>query len=60
MFDVNGMVVTARTDISDQMKVFAQNTNAVSITEALKNADVFLGRVWFSLRLQKLKAEKCK
>ena len=43
MFDVNGMVVTARTDISEQMKVFAQNTNAVSITEALKNADVFLG-----------------
>lgn len=43
MFDVNGMVVTTRTDISEQMKVFAQNTNAVSITEALKNADVFLG-----------------
>ena len=43
MFDVNGMVVASRSDISEQMKVFAQNTNAVSITEALKNADVFLG-----------------
>jgi malate dehydrogenase (oxaloacetate-decarboxylating)(NADP+) len=43
MFDVNGMVVSSRPDISEQMKVFAQNTNAVGITEALKNADVFLG-----------------
>jgi malate dehydrogenase (oxaloacetate-decarboxylating)(NADP+) len=43
MFDVNGMVVASRSDISEQMKVFAQNTNAISITEALKNADVFLG-----------------
>ncbi len=43
MFDVNGMVVASRSDISEQMKVFAQNTNAVGITEALKNADVFLG-----------------
>ncbi len=27
MFDVNGMVVASRSDISEQMKVFAQNTN---------------------------------
>ena len=43
MFDVNGMVVQSRTDISEQMKFFAQNTEAVSVTEALKGADVFLG-----------------
>jgi malate dehydrogenase (oxaloacetate-decarboxylating)(NADP+) len=43
MFDVNGMVVAARTDISEQMKSFAQDRTAVSITEALSGADVFLG-----------------
>jgi len=43
MFDVNGMVVKSRSDISEQMKLFAQNTTAISVTEALKGADVFLG-----------------
>lgn len=43
MFDVNGMVVSSRSDISEQMKIFAQNAEAVSVTEALKGADVFLG-----------------
>lgn len=43
MFDVNGMVVSSRSDISEQMKIFAQNAEAISVTEALKGADVFLG-----------------
>lgn len=43
MFDVNGMVVRSRTDLSEQMQQFAQDTSAVSITEALQGADMFLG-----------------
>jgi malate dehydrogenase (oxaloacetate-decarboxylating)(NADP+) len=43
MFDVDGMVVTSRSDISEQMKTFAKNQDAILIGEALNNADVFLG-----------------
>jgi malate dehydrogenase (oxaloacetate-decarboxylating)(NADP+) len=43
MFDVNGMVTTARTDISRQMQHFAQDIPSLSVTEALRGADVFLG-----------------
>lgn len=43
MFDVNGMVVKSRQDLSEQMKLFAQDGPAQSVTEALKGADVFLG-----------------
>jgi malate dehydrogenase (oxaloacetate-decarboxylating)(NADP+) len=43
MFDVNGMVVSARNDISEQMKIFAKDIQSIPITEALKGADVFLG-----------------
>lgn len=43
MFDINGMVVSARKDLSPQMQAFAQSVSAVSITQALQDADVFLG-----------------
>lgn len=43
MFDVNGMVVSSRSDISEQMKNFARDMAPVPISTALKDADLFLG-----------------
>jgi len=43
MFDVDGMIVTGRTDLSDLQKRYAQNCNSMSLKEAIVNADVFLG-----------------
>ncbi|NUY81598.1 NADP-dependent malic enzyme [Flavobacterium sp. MAH-1] len=43
MFDVNGVLTTDRTDLSDLQKIYAKNIKNISLGEALKGADVFLG-----------------
>ncbi len=43
MFDVNGVLSTDRTDLADLQKKYAQDVKDISLAEALKGADVFLG-----------------
>lgn len=43
MFDINGMLVDTRTDMSPQMKLFSKNSAAQTMAEALTQADVFIG-----------------
>ena len=43
MFDKDGMLVNSRTDLSDLQRKYAKDTAAVSLAEAIKGADVFLG-----------------
>ncbi|WP_417354055.1 NADP-dependent malic enzyme [Flavobacterium sp.] len=43
MFDKDGMLVTGRTDLLDLQLKYAKNTEAVSLAEAVKGSDVFLG-----------------
>jgi malate dehydrogenase (oxaloacetate-decarboxylating)(NADP+) len=43
MFDKDGMLVNSRTDLSDLQRKYAKDTVAVSLGEAIKGRDVFLG-----------------
>ncbi len=43
MLDSKGVLSTKRNDLNDIKKEFAINTNAQSLSDALENADVFLG-----------------
>jgi len=43
MFDSKGLVVKSRTDLDEYKKQFAQDGPSVSLEEAMKGADVFIG-----------------
>lgn len=43
MFDSKGLIVSSRTDIDEYKKQFAQNIAPVTLEEAMKGADVFIG-----------------
>ncbi|WP_167342629.1 MULTISPECIES: NADP-dependent malic enzyme [Nonlabens] len=43
MYDVDGLITTSRTDLGDMQMQFAREMDTVSMREAFKNADVFLG-----------------
>ncbi len=43
MFDKDGMLVSSRNDLSDLQRKYAKDGNAVTLAEAIKGADVFLG-----------------
>jgi malate dehydrogenase (oxaloacetate-decarboxylating)(NADP+) len=43
MFDVDGMLTTQRNDLSDLQKRYAKHDSAISLSQALENADMFLG-----------------
>ena len=41
--DINGVLHTGRTDLSEQQKPFAKDTPMRTLAEAIKGADIFLG-----------------
>ena len=41
--DINGVLHTGRTDLSEQQKPFAKDTSMRTLAEAIKGADIFLG-----------------
>ena len=41
--DINGVLHTGRTDLSEEQKIFAKDTPLRTLTEAIKGADIFLG-----------------
>ncbi|MGB3591873.1 MAG: NADP-dependent malic enzyme [Nonlabens sp.] len=43
MFDVDGLITTLRTDLGDMQMSYARDMKAISMREAFRNADVFLG-----------------
>ncbi len=43
MFDVDGLITTSRTDLGKEQMRFARDMISVSMAEAFKSADVFLG-----------------
>lgn len=43
MFDTKGMIVISRTDLDENKKLFAQDATALTLAEAMKGADVFIG-----------------
>jgi malate dehydrogenase (oxaloacetate-decarboxylating)(NADP+) len=43
MFDKDGMLVNSREDLSDLQRKYSKDGPAISLGEAVKNADVFLG-----------------
>lgn len=43
MFDKDGMLVNSRTDLSDLQRKYAKDGEAVTLSQAIKGADVFLG-----------------
>ncbi|MGQ2982829.1 NADP-dependent malic enzyme [Flavobacterium sp.] len=43
MFDKDGMLVNSRTDLSDLQRKYAKDGGTLSLAEAIKGADVFLG-----------------
>jgi malate dehydrogenase (oxaloacetate-decarboxylating)(NADP+) len=43
MFDVNGLLVNSRTDLSDLQKIYSKNCEPATLSEIIVNADVFLG-----------------
>jgi malate dehydrogenase (oxaloacetate-decarboxylating)(NADP+) len=43
MCDSTGVITKLRTDLDEQKKYFAQDVSISTLTEALKNADVFVG-----------------
>jgi len=43
MFDKDGMLVNSRADLSDLQRKYAKDGGALSLAEAIKGADVFLG-----------------
>jgi malate dehydrogenase (oxaloacetate-decarboxylating)(NADP+) len=43
MFDSKGLITTSRTDIDEHKQQFAKNTRDITLEQALKDADVFIG-----------------
>lgn len=43
MFDKDGMLVNSREDLSDLQRKYAKDVNPLTLAEAVKGADVFLG-----------------
>jgi len=43
MFDIDGLITTSRTDLGAEQMRFAKDMEPVSLSEAFKGADVFLG-----------------
>ncbi|HRP90148.1 MAG TPA: NADP-dependent malic enzyme [Edaphocola sp.] len=43
MFDIDGLINNERTDLDENRMFFAQNIAKISIAEAMKDADVFIG-----------------
>jgi malate dehydrogenase (oxaloacetate-decarboxylating)(NADP+) len=43
MFDSKGLIVKSRTDLDEHKELFALDTPSVSLPEAMKGADVFIG-----------------
>jgi malate dehydrogenase (oxaloacetate-decarboxylating)(NADP+) len=43
MFDIDGLITTSRTDLGEEQMRFARDMEPVSLSEAFKEADVFLG-----------------
>jgi malate dehydrogenase (oxaloacetate-decarboxylating)(NADP+) len=43
MFDSKGLITTSRTDIDEYKKQFARNSKDISLEQALKDADIFIG-----------------
>ena len=41
--DINGVLHTGRTDLSEEQKLFAKDTPLRTLAEAIKGADIFLG-----------------
>ena len=41
--DINGVLHTGRTDLSEEQKLFARDTPMRTLAEAIKGADIFLG-----------------
>ena len=41
--DINGVLHTGRTDLSEEQKLFAKDTEMRTLAEAIKGADIFLG-----------------
>ncbi|MBE6356168.1 MAG: malate dehydrogenase [Lentisphaerae bacterium] len=41
--DINGVLHTGRTDLSEEQKLFAKDTPLRTLSEAIKGADIFLG-----------------
>ena len=41
--DINGVLHTGRTDLSEEQKMFARDTPLRTLAEAMKGADIFLG-----------------
>jgi malate dehydrogenase (oxaloacetate-decarboxylating)(NADP+) len=41
--DINGVLHTGRTDLSEEQKIFARDTPLRTLAEAIKGADIFLG-----------------
>ena len=41
--DINGVLHTGRTDLSEEQKLFAKDTDMRTLSEAIKGADIFLG-----------------
>lgn len=43
MFDSKGLIIKSRTDLDDHKQQFAQDTNDISLIDAMVGADVFIG-----------------
>lgn len=43
MFDSKGLITTSRSDLDENKTLFAKNTADMSLAEAMKGADVFIG-----------------
>ncbi len=43
MFDSKGLITTRRTNLDDNKKIFAKDVQEMTLSEAMKGADVFIG-----------------
>lgn len=43
MFDTKGLIVSSRTDLDENKRMFAQDCEPMDLGDAMKNADVFIG-----------------
>jgi len=43
MFDTKGLIVSSRTDLDDNKRPFAKDMEQISLADAMKGADVFIG-----------------
>lgn len=43
MYDTKGLIVSSRTDLDENKKIFAQDAEPMSLEDAMKGADVFIG-----------------